>query len=102
MHAQVTFGYDTVDRLTSVTRVAVVGGPSVSTALGYDNANRLTSIADTSSTAGSLESFTYGYDNANRVTSYTGPERAGHTPATGKNETALAAGGGGAIGAPLR
>ena len=60
--ADVTYGYDNANRLTSITDGA--GTKSYT----YDNANRLTSIGRGAST------FSYGYDNANNLTSVTYPD----------------------------
>jgi RHS repeat-associated protein len=76
--AQLTFTYDTQDRLSGISRLAGVGSQSydtITSSLNYDAANRLTGITYTNATTQTqLASFTYSYNAASQVTSYTGPE----------------------------
>ena len=76
----VDLAYDTVGRLTTVTRTsyALSTDPQIVTAYAYDNGDRLTSIIHSSVVAGEeptmLSQFSYAFDSANQITSYTGPE----------------------------
>jgi RHS repeat-associated protein len=76
---QMTFGYDTQDRLSAISRTMTGFGSlsfdTVNSTYSYDLANRLTGITYTDATKSTtLASFSYGYDAAGEVTSYTGPE----------------------------
>jgi YD repeat-containing protein len=73
--AHLTFSYDNMDRLGSISRSAGTGSDTITSSLTYDGANRLTGITYTDATTSTqLASFTYSYNAASQVTSYTGPE----------------------------
>jgi YD repeat-containing protein len=64
-----TYTYDAADRVTSITHGAVSGGtntPLATYSYGYDNADRLTSETNAEG------SVTYSYDNANELTGVSG------------------------------
>ena len=75
----VTFGYDSAGRETSITRT--IGGPvskpfpkTILTTLSYDAASRVTTIIHDVVGGAVLATYTYGYDNADRLTSETNAE----------------------------
>jgi hypothetical protein len=76
--AQVGFGYDSVGRLSSLTRTANEDfATTINTSYTLDLLDRVTSITHSKVTgedASTLSQFTYGYDVGGRVTNYTGPE----------------------------
>ncbi|MCY2970209.1 MAG: hypothetical protein NTZ30_06020 [Planctomycetota bacterium] len=76
--AQVGFSYDTVGRLSSLTRTANWDyTTTINTTFTLDLLDRGTSITHSKGMgedASTLSQFTYGYDVGGRVTNYTGPE----------------------------
>ena len=76
--AQVGFGYDSVGRLSSLTRTANWNcTTTINTTFTLDLLDRVTSITHSKGMgedASTLSQFTYGYDASGRVTNYTGPE----------------------------
>jgi YD repeat-containing protein len=73
--AQLTFSYDSLDRLAGISRSAGVGSHVISSSYSYDGANRLTGISYADATTNTpLASFTYGYNADGQVASYTSPE----------------------------
>ena len=76
--AQVGFSYDTVGRLSSLTRTANWDyTTTINTTFTLDLLDRVTSITHSKGMgedASTLSQFTYGYDVGGRVTNYTGPE----------------------------
>ena len=75
--AQVGFGYDTVGRLSSLTRTANGNYTTINTTFTLDLLDRVTGITHSKGIgeeASTLSQFTYGYDVGGRVTNYTGPE----------------------------
>jgi RHS repeat-associated protein len=77
-YAGVNFSYDTVGRLSSLTRTANGNfATTINTSYTLDLLDRVTSITHSKGMgedASLLSQFTYGYDASGRVTNYTGPE----------------------------
>jgi RHS repeat-associated protein len=70
---RVDFGYDTINRQTSITWFSNLTGTATVaySAYSYDNANRLTSIVNSNSANATLSYYNYTYDNADRVSAQT-------------------------------
>jgi len=69
----ITLAYDAANRETGATR-DTGGSATITSTQGYDSANRLTTITYNSSSAGALATYTYSYNSASEITQYKGPE----------------------------
>jgi RHS repeat-associated protein len=85
--ARVDLGYDSQNRLSTVTRYTDLAGSQLvgTTAYGYDNASNLQSITNKSGTAVTLSYYNYTYDSANRVSTESHSSTVGTTVYSGTN-----------------